>query len=147
MPRRLPIRLLVPVLVLAALAVACASTQPALKPLVVGETAIVQAIHNVVEAEKAAYAAGAFDRDHHRKYLRAEQRIINGEAALNDALLAWARDTDRVVPEQVKITAGALREMLDDLGDTWTPGTPLGTLVSKVEAAMNLLVPTRLPGQ
>jgi hypothetical protein len=120
------------------LAQGCAS---ALKTATVAETAAVQGVHHVVLAEKAAYDAHAFDREHHRKYLLLLQRVVQDEAALNAALLAWARGTNQTPPEQVRLAVAALNDILNDIGDQFAPGSALGRLVLTVSNTLQLMVP------
>lgn len=116
---------------------ACASTP--IQKVTIGETAAVQAVHAVVAAEANAYKAGAYDQATHDKYLLALKNVIQGEKALNDAVIAWAHVDGQPVPAAVATAVKALAGVLKDVQPLIPTNSTAATLASAIVGAIGQL--------
>jgi hypothetical protein len=117
---------------------ACASAG-AVRGATVAETAAVQAVHATIQTEAAAYAAGAYDRATHEKYLRALQTTVQAERALNDALLGWAQTQNQPMPTAVVQAVRALAGVLNDLQPLIPKNSAAATLAASLTQTISLL--------
>ena len=95
----------------------CASANGALQTSTVAETGIVQLVHAAVQSEAAAYTANppVVSLTQHQRNVAVLLKINAGEAALNAALLTWAKNAGQPMPAAVVAAVAALGPILADL--------------------------------
>jgi len=123
-----------------ALLVSACAGQTKFQKAVVGETAVVQAVDAVVKAEAAAYKAGAYSQAQHQKYDRALKPVVDGEQAMNDALLTWSAASNQPMPAAVVTAVKGLQTVLADVQPLVPSNSQAAALAASVSAALSLLL-------
>lgn len=85
----------------------------------------VVSIHAVVQAEAAAFKAGAYDAAHHQTYVAALLKVNASEKALNDALMTWNAASGQAMPQIVAIAVANLSTILSDVSPLLPADNPL----------------------
>lgn len=99
----------------------------------------VTSVHAVIQAEAAAYSAGAYDSAHHQSYVTALLKVTQAEKALNDALTGWSAASGQPMPAQVAIAVQNVALVLADVAPLIPHNSPVATLAASATAAIQAL--------
>lgn len=99
----------------------------------------VTAVHAVIQAEAAAYRAGAYDDAHHQQYVAALLKVTLAEKALNDALTGWNAGSGQPMPAQVTIAVQSLTLVLADVTPLIPQNSQAAALAASATAAIQAL--------
>jgi hypothetical protein len=100
------------------------------------EHVAVVSVHAVIQAEAAAFEAGAYDNTKHQTYVAALLKVTQSEKALNDALMTWNAASGQPMPQVVSIAVQNIQKILTDV----TPLIPANSAVASLAASANAAI-------
>ncbi len=116
---------------------ACAGNQ--LVTATNAEHVAVVSVHATIQAEAAAFKAGAYDNSHHQTYVAALLKVTQSEKALNDALTVWNAASDQPMPAQVTVAVRGLALVLSDVAPLMPTNSAAATFGATLSAAIAAL--------
>lgn len=96
-------------------------------------------VDGVIQAEAAAFKAGAYSTASHQTYVAGLLKIAQGERALNDALKTWNLASGQPAPAVVALALTSLRTIVADLTPLIPTNSTIGALVASATTAINLI--------
>jgi hypothetical protein len=117
---------------------ACASAPPIVNAANTEHIAVT-AVHAVIQAEAAAFKAGAYDNAKHQTYVAALLKVGQSEKALNDALKVWNASSGQSIPTVVAIAIQNISTILADVTPLLGTNQTLAALASTASVAIQAL--------
>lgn len=93
----------------------CASSGTTLATTTSAAHVAVLSVHVLIDAERQAFAAGAYDLEHHALYVDGLLKLAQSELVLNDALQTWNASQGQPMPTIVADAIFSLGVITSDL--------------------------------
>lgn len=122
---------------------ACASAPPKIVTAANADLIAVTAVHAVVQAEAAAFTAGAYDSAKHQTYVAALLKVVQSEKVLTDALKTWNAASGQPMPQVVAIAVTSIQQILSDLA----PLIPQNSAIASLAASANVAIAALIGGK
>lgn len=125
---------------LGAMAAACgANHNPPIVNAANAEHVTVVSVHAVIQAEAAAFKAGAYDNATHQQYVAVLLNVAQSEKVLNGALKVWNQASGQPAPAVVALALSSLRKIVADVTPLLPTNNSIGALVVTATTAINLI--------